>query len=176
MGVYPQSFRLKFLNIFNNLKVQHNEFMALFEIMVLQKLGPSLEWSFFLHLAYKQVENVMQHKHATQVNRFKGINVMDIYRFESLYVDFELEIENSTSCCLEFWKELLKKNIDVNRLHNYGVQLSGIFVKITKIVDSLNAIYPQHIGMLKTYSLYLREVMNNESQALELYSRAIQIK
>jgi hypothetical protein len=95
-----------------------------------------------------------------------------MYDFEQLFIIFEKQIINTANNCLSFWKELMDKRLDVNRIHDFGVQISNSYSNVNIISKRMLSLYPNHLLLLKIYSFFLSDVMNNEQEALEYSSKA----
>ena len=65
---------------------------------------------------YRKYQNLLTNK-AT-------LDVIKVYDFEEQFVKFEHKIVQTASNCMNFWKELMDKRLDVNRIHDFGVQIA----------------------------------------------------
>lgn len=63
----------------------------------------------------------MHRKQQSLLENKTSLDVLKVYEFEELYIVFEKQIINTSNNCLNFWKELMDKRLDVNRIHTFGV-------------------------------------------------------
>jgi hypothetical protein len=63
----------------------------------------------------------MHRKQQSLLENKTSLDVLKVYEFEELYIVFEKKIINTSNNCLNFWKELMDKRLDVNRIHTFGV-------------------------------------------------------
>jgi len=89
-----------------------------------------------------------------------------------LFLSFEKQIINTAMNCLKFWKELMDQRLDVNRVHDFGVQISNSYTQVYSITMKMLSLYPNHLLLLKIYAFFLSDVMNNEQEAMEYYAKA----
>jgi hypothetical protein len=132
-GQYPKSMRLKFVQV---QVLQHelsNEFKSYFQTLKLIREKPPLEYQYFLYQSKQNVEHIMYNKYQTLLNNKQTIDVMKVYDFEQLFISFEKQIVNTANNCLNFWKELMDKRLDVNRIHDFGVQISNSYSEVNEI-------------------------------------------
>jgi len=87
----------------------------------LVKDKPSLEYQYFLYQAKQSVEHIMYRKYQTLLTNKSSLDVVKVYDFEEAFIRFEKQIVNTANNCLNFWKELMDKRLDVNRIHDFGV-------------------------------------------------------
>jgi hypothetical protein len=105
------------------------------------------------------------------VSDYNSVNVYSLLEYHNNYAGFETMIENCVSLNISFWTELLEKNIDINKLHNFGNQIMNSMEKISEVFKRLNDIDGNHIKCLNTYAHFLKDVRNDEDGALTLFER-----
>ena len=66
-----------------------------------------------------------------QSNESRGIDVNNIVYFQKKFVEFQAAIEKAVNTYLEFWRELIEENPDIQKLQNLGS-------KITNMVENVN--------------------------------------
>ena len=113
----------------------------------------------------------MYKKYQSLLNNKQGIDVMRVYDFEELYIQFEKNIVNTAGNCINFWRELMDKRLDVNRIHDFGVQISHSYSEVYEIANQMIKMYPSHIRFLKLYASFLSDVMNNENESYEIKAK-----
>lgn len=60
-----------------------------------------------------------------QVNNFQQrISILKVYEFETGFSMMLENIASNTQNCQRFWGILLEKNIEVEKLHDYGIKIS----------------------------------------------------
>jgi hypothetical protein len=74
---------------------------------------------------YKKYQNLLTNK--------SSLDVVKVYDFEEAFIRFEKQIVNTANNCLNFWKELMDKRLDVNRIHDFGVQISSSYSEVNEI-------------------------------------------
>jgi hypothetical protein len=83
---------------------------------------PSVDQEFFLYQSRQQVERTMYKKYQQLLINKSSIDVVKVYEFEKLVLEFEKEVISTSNNCLSFWRELLdNKRLDVNKIHDFGV-------------------------------------------------------
>jgi hypothetical protein len=84
------------------------------------------------------------------------IDVKKVYLFAKNLQDFEKRIEDVSIQCVDFWKELLKKDdFDANNLHEIGNQITMMNIDVTTLVETMFEINPHHGYLLRMYALFL---------------------
>ena len=96
---------------------------------------------------------------------------MKVYDFEELFIKFEKQIINTANNCLNFWKELMDKRLDVNRIHDFGVQISNSYSEVNDIALQMISFFPHHVVFQRIYASFLGDVMNNENEAFEIMAK-----
>lgn len=107
----------------------------------------------------------MYQKYQQFLNNKQSIDVIKVYDFEKYFQLFEKQIINTANNCLSFWKELVDKRLDVNKIHDFGVQISKSYSSVFKITTKMLDSFPNHMLLLKIYAYFLSDVMNNEEEA-----------
>ena len=55
----------------------------------------------------------------------------------------------------------MEKKLDVNKVHEIGVNISNLCKQVSKLANELMTLYPNNISLLKVYALFLKDIMNN---------------
>lgn len=62
----------------------------------------------------------------------------------------------------------MDKRLDVNRIHDFGVQISSSFSEVNEITSQMVRLFPHHVMFQRIYANFLGDVMNNENEAYEI--------
>ena len=151
-----------------------NKFKALFELMIAADSKPSPEEEFSI-FRYKNIieEEIIENdqKHIES----KGIDVNLIVDFENKFVNFQTAIEIAVEAHLDFWRELLENNPEIQKLQTLGSHITKSLEEADRQYKSLCAINPNHLKMLKIYGNFLKDVVNDESESQRIMEKAEQI-
>ncbi|CDW76577.1 pas domain s-box family protein [Stylonychia lemnae] len=170
---FPQYYRLKFIQMDTLNEDLNNEFKAYFLVIKIMQEKPPFEWQFFLHQMKQNIEIIMFNKYQSLKNNKHGIDIIKVSDFESMFLKFEKLIIDTANNCLNFWKELMenKTSCDVNRIHDFGVQIANTYTNVSDLAKNMIDMYPNHMMLLKIYAYFLSDVMNNEEEASEINSK-----
>ena len=105
----------------------------------------------------------------------KGVDITSIVKFQGVFVQFTHVIEKCTSLHLDFWRELLDANTDVNKLHHLGKEITTHINKSQELFKLLNELNPNNVKGLQLYGNFLRLVLNDESEGKDILERATNI-
>jgi hypothetical protein len=71
-----------------------------------------------------RIEKEIQNKHEKLSHGSKRINVLSLFEYEKNYTSFTRLIYHSTLSSIQFWSELLEKQINVEAMHDIGIKIS----------------------------------------------------
>lgn len=71
-------------------------------------------------------------------------------------------IEQSSNQTQEFWEEILKKNIDVNRIFGLGAIIYKNFIDIKKKYKTLMNLNNSYLEVAYLYKLFVSLILNFE--------------
>jgi len=97
-------------------------------------------------------------------NETKGVDVNVIVHFQNKFVLFQNAIEKSVNLHLEFWRELLEENPDIQKLQNLGSKITNTVESTSDLFKKLNDMNPNHIRCLEIYGNFLKEIVNDDSE------------
>ena len=112
---FPKSSRLHLLYAYIQREKLHNKFKALFEMMITEDNKPSLEEEFSIY-RYKNLIEEEMIENDTRNSESKGVDVNIIVHFQNRFVQFQSVIEKAVELHLDFWRELLENNPDIQKL------------------------------------------------------------
>lgn len=92
----------------------------------------------------------------------KGVDVNIIVVFQNKFVVFLGSIEKSVNLHLEFWRELLEENPDIQKLQQLGSKITNTVENTNDLFKRLNDMNPNHIKCLEIYGNFLRDIVNDD--------------
>jgi hypothetical protein len=98
----------------------------------------------------------------TRNQETKGIDVNIIVHFQNKYVIFQNAIERSVGLHLEFWRELLEENPDIQKLQSLGNKITNTVEETNDLFKILNEMNSNHIKCLELYGFFLKEIVNDD--------------
>jgi len=96
----------------------------------------------------------------------RGIDVNMVVFFQQKFVAFQSEIGKSVNMQMGFWRELEQSNPNVQKLLALGSKITIQAETVTTTYSKLIEINPNHVGILRVYGNFLKDIMNDiiESQ------------
>ena len=122
-------------------------------------------------------EEMIQGERKNKETTTSQVDVVSVINFQNKYVLFLTAIENAVNFHLEFWRELMEENPDIQKLHGLGTAITGSLEITATLYAKLYEINPTHIRLLETYSSLLRDIVNYEIETpkiLEKFSNKCQ--
>lgn len=104
-------------------------------------------------------------------NETKGVDVNIIVHFQNRFVGFQTVIEKSVNLHLEFWRELLEENPDIQKLQNLGSKITNTVEETSDIFKKLNEMNPNHVRCLDIYGNYLKEIVNDDVEGQRILEK-----
>jgi len=106
-------------------------------------------------------------------NETKGVDVNVIVHFQNKFVLFQNSIEKSVDLHLEFWRELLEENPDIQKLQILGSKITNNVESTSEVFKKLNELNPNHIRCLEMYGNYLKAVVNDDSEGQRILEKLL---
>ena len=167
----PKSTRLHMLYAYVQREKLHNKFKALYEMMITEENKPNMEEEFSI-FSYKNVIEEEMIENDARNSESKGVDVNVLVDFQNKFVDFQAAVENDVDLHLEFWRELLENNPDIQKLQSLGAKITHSFEQTSGEFKKLNDINPNHIKMLQIYGNYLKDIVNDEVEGQRTLEKA----
>lgn len=104
-------------------------------------------------------------------NESKGVDVNIIVHFQNRFVNFQTVIEKSVNLHLEFWRELLEENPDIQKLQNLGSKITNTVEEAADIFKKLNEMNPNHVRCLDIYGNYLKDIVNDDVEGQRILEK-----
>jgi hypothetical protein len=79
----------------------------------------------------------------------------------------------TANSALGFWRELLQRNIDSEVLQMKGFEISRNYDYIQDLAKSLMKINPNNIKFMLLYARFLKQIVNNDQEALINFEKAL---
>ena len=168
---FPKSTRLHMLYAYVQREKLHNKFKALYEMMITEENKPNMEEEFSI-FSYKNVIEEEMIENDARNSESKGVDVNVIVDFQNKFVDFQAAVENDVDLHLEFWRELLENNPDIQKLQSLGAKITHSFEQTSGEFKKLNDINPNHIKMLQIYGNYLKDIVNDDVEGQRTLEKA----
>jgi len=167
----PKSTRLHMLYAYVQREKLHNKFKALYEMMITEENKPNMEEEFSI-FSYKNVIEEEMIENDARNSESKGVDVNVLVDFQNKFVDFQNAVENDVDLHLEFWRELLENNPDIQKLQSLGAKITHSNEQTSNEFKKLNDINPNHIKMLQIYGNYLKDIVNDEVEGQRTLEKA----
>ena len=78
----------------------------------------------------------------------------------------------AANSALNFWRELLQKNVDSQVLIDRGADISLCYTLIQNVSKDIMRLWPNEMRFFHHYANFLKMVMNNEMQASQVLEKA----
>lgn len=73
---------------------------------------------------------------------------------------------------LEFWRELLEENPDIQKLQNLGSKITNTVENTNELFKKLTEMNPNHIKCLEIYGNFLKEIVNDDIEGQRILEKA----
>ncbi|KRX00126.1 hypothetical protein PPERSA_10625 [Pseudocohnilembus persalinus] len=159
----PKSNKLLLFHSFLQHDNLENKYKSLYELEKIK--DPSLQEQFciFRYTIIIEEQIIDQDQKSTEN---QGVDINAIIIFQNEYVKFQDLIESSIVIYLDFWKELIEDNPDIQKLQQLGTEINTKNEQIYNDFLDLSDRNPNHLGALKLYGFYLKSVQNEDKEAL----------
>lgn len=77
-------------------------------------------------------------------------------------MDFQTGIDKSVYLHLDFWKELLEENPEIQKIENMGSKITQTVEQVREQFYKLREIYSNHIKCLEIYGYFLKDIVNDD--------------
>ncbi|CAD8089671.1 unnamed protein product [Paramecium primaurelia] len=168
---YPKCPRLHLLNSYIHHEKLKNKFKALFELMITEENKPNLQEEFSIY-RYKNLieEEMIENDMRTSEN--KGVDVNIIVVFQNKFVNFLSSIEKSVTLHMEFWRELLEENPDIQKLQSLGSKITNTVESTSDFYKKLQEMNQNHIKCLQVYGNFLKDIVNDDVEGQRILEKA----
>jgi len=162
MEKFYKSARLHVLYAFIEREKLDNRFKALYELTLSESVKPSFEEEFSIYRYKNVIETEMIANDVRNTELKGGIDVNLVVDFQNKFMYFQELIETSVELHLDFWKELLEQNPEIQKLQSLGTQITTSVDQTFNQFKALTKINSNQIKMLQMYGYYLRDIINDE--------------
>jgi len=171
---FPKSVKLHLLYAYVQKEKLDNKFKGLFELMIALDAKPSIEEEYAIFRYKNIIEDEIIENDQKHIE-LKGIDVNLIVDFENKFVDFQTAIEAAVESHLDFWRELLENNPEIQKLQTLGSYITKSLEEAERQYERLCTINPNHVKMLKIYGNFLKEVVHDENEGQRILDKAEQV-
>lgn len=168
---WPKSAKLHMLHAYIQHQRLKNKYKAYYELMIAKTRKPSLLIDFSIFRYMNLIEEEMI-DYDIRNSESKGMDVNVIVEFQNKFVDFQSAIEKSVMFHLDFWRELLETNPDIQKLHGLGAKITKNVESTSEMFQKLKEINPNNIKCLQLYGNYLRDIVNDVQEGERVIERA----
>ncbi|KAM3130308.1 hypothetical protein pb186bvf_017604 [Paramecium bursaria] len=168
---YPKCPRLHLLNSYVHHEKLKNKFKALFELMITEENKPNMQEEFSIYRYKNLIEEEMQ-ENDQRAQENKGIDVNMMVIFQNKFVTFLGSIEKSVTLHMEFWRELLEENPDIQKLQSLGSKITNTVESTNDFFKVLNDMNPNHIKCLQIYGKFLKEIVNDDVEGQRILEKS----
>ena len=96
--------------------------------------------------------------------------IKQVIEFEKINIRFQKMIEQASIQTREFWEEILKRNIDVQKIFDLGSKIYKNFIQIKKKYKHLMGLNNNYLEVAYLYKLFVSLILNFE---IEVYFHMI---
>lgn len=140
-------------------------------MMITEENKPNMEEEFSIYRYKNLIEEEMIEVDA-RTSESKGVDVNVIVHFQNRFVEFQGIIENAVELHLDFWRELLESNPDIQKLQGLGSRITHSVEETSENFRKLNDINPNHIKMLQIYGNFLKDIVNDDAEGQRILEKA----
>lgn len=141
-----------------------NIHMAILELYLAEKMGPSMQQFFTIHRSKRLIER--------HLASHKTLDVGNVMRFEELYSKLHRAAERAAVHHIEFWMQLNSLLPDLDQLHKLGLRIMEYKRLVEETWKQLYEINSKHCKALKNHGMYLKIICNDDETGDELMEKA----
>lgn len=171
----PKSRKLHMLYAYIQHERLKNKFKALHELMIAETHKPGLQEEFAIYRYRNIIEDEMIDSDI-RGSEAKGLDLNIIITYQNKFIDFVNNIEKAVNFHLDFWRELLEENPDIEKLQNLGSRLTHQVDISSENFQKLVQINPNNVRTMQIYGNFLREIINDDHQGKVLLDKAESIE
>lgn len=168
---YPKSGKLHMLYAYIQHEKLKNKYKALFELMITKEHKPNLLEDFSIY-RYKNLIEEEMIENDIRNSESKGMDVNIIVHFQNRFVEFQSSIDRSVLFHLDFWRELLEDNPDIQKLQSLGSKITNNVEHTNDQFKKLNDMNPNNIKCLQIYGNFLKDIVNDEQEGVRILEKA----
>ena len=168
---YSKSNRLHMLYAYVLQEKLKNKYKALFELMKVKEHKPNLLEDFSIYRYKNLIEEEMIESDIRN-SESKGMDVNIIVHFQNRFVEFQSAIEKSVLFHLDFWRELLEENPDIQKLQGLGSKITNNVEVTSEMFKKLNEMNPNNIKCLQIYGNFLKDIVNDDTEGQRILEKA----
>ncbi|TNV87946.1 hypothetical protein FGO68_gene6125 [Halteria grandinella] len=172
---YPKNIWLRILSSFIQRVKVKNQFKSIFDLLNCDISNQSLQAKFIIFRRKVLIEQSLISSSEKNSQLTGNIDVKLMYRYEKDFQYYALLEYVTANSALGFWRELLQKNIDSQQMQKRGSEISANYAKIQDVSQVLLKIFPNEIKFLYRYGIFLKQIVNNEFDALTMFEKAYTI-
>ncbi|EGR33302.1 PAS domain S-box family protein [Ichthyophthirius multifiliis] len=161
---FNKSSRLHLLHSYIQNEKLKNKFKALIELMIIiQELKPNIQQEFqVFRFCYLIEEEIIENDQ--KGGEGKSVDVNKIVLFQKEFINFQHLIARSVQLHLDFWRELLEENPEIQKIQQTGQQITQTVEQVNEKFQKLKEIYSQHIKCLEIYGNFLKNIVNDNQE------------
>lgn len=138
--------------------------------MITEENKPNLQEEFSIY-RYKNIIEEEMVEADIRASETKGIDVNVIVHFQNKFVQFQYAIEKSVDLHLDFWRELLEDNPDIQKLQTLGSKITNTVESTGVQFKKLNELNPNNIKMLQIYGNFLKDIVNDDLEGQRILEK-----
>ena len=125
---------------------------------------------FLIYRYERLLEEVF--KSRISLNEVGTINVLNILKYEKYQKLFNELLEQGALLCMQFWTGYLDDMPNMRKSCEVGHRILGVDKRIMKNWEKMQGIYSNSPKDLLSYSVYLRQIWNDEEYAHQIAEKA----
>ncbi|EAR98621.2 PAS domain S-box protein (macronuclear) [Tetrahymena thermophila SB210] len=158
---FVKSSRLHLLHAFIQHEKLKNKFKALFELMIAREHKPNIQEEFSIFRFANLIEDEIKDSDE-KTGDTRNVDVNKIVLFQKRFIEFQEIIDKSVQLHLDFWKELLEENPEIQKIENMGSKITSTVEQVKDQFQRLRDIYSNHIKCLEIYGYFLKDIVNDD--------------
>ncbi|KAL4478284.1 hypothetical protein ABPG72_016596 [Tetrahymena utriculariae] len=158
---FVKSSRLHLLHAFVQHEKLKNKFKALFELMIAREHKPNIQEEFSIFRFANLIEDEIKDSDE-KTGDTRNVDVNKIVLFQKRFIEFQEIIDKSVQLHLDFWRELLEENPEIQKIESMGSKITSTVEQVKDQFQKLRDIYSNHIKCLEIYGYFLKDIVNDD--------------
>ena len=165
---FPNSIEVRFAYSLYLLKKMNKRKHAEKILKGINELNLSLEQQFLVYRCKRFIEDELNELISENHGNFEIIQELE---YKNLNIQFYNSIYNASNLYINFWNQLLLSHSngseDLTKLNECGTEINNIVEDINKIFEDMQNIKKNDINVLKLYSDFTYEILNDKEKGLK---------
>jgi hypothetical protein len=132
-------------------------------------------------MQFEKAQSSKDEKKGKKVGEFNSASfevdsdLKQVIEFEKINIQFQKMIEITSNRTRTFWEEILKKNIDVEKIFGLGAKIYKDFVLIKRLYKELIGLNNNYLEVAYLYKIFVSLILNFEIEVEDAKLEIIKI-